>query len=538
MRIHIVCRNWQKDRVVPRLARYLVERLGWSVSDTASPSADLNYYLAYFEWQQNKGFAETPIASYLTHREETRKDKTKMYDRVAKLSALRVAMNAQQLPHLRQFGPTVQIPLPLELDHFKIENRLLPGSQPRVGVSGFTYQSGRKGEAMVAQLMESPLGRRVDMRASGRGWSCKIQSYSWETMPRFFQSLDIYLCTSTVEGGPMTTLEALATGCPVVIPSGVGIHDEIPDTFGIYRYTRGNYGEMEAALAECIADLGDHDREALRAATHPHSVQAWVDGNRRAFEGFLYDKPAIGELPTWEGRAGIYMVAFGGPSRECAVKAINSIHANMPGVPVALCSDKPLGPEDRFVQADDVDIGGRLAKLRVYDLAPQEWQYILYLDADTECRAPITHYFDLVADGWEFIICKDVRGGALMKDFRRPNNQAEYDQTIQQLQTPETLQLNGGVWSFRRCDRMRAFFKRWLDEWNVYGARDQGALIRALYQDPPRMLVLGNEWNFFEHYCKFEEPVGLWHWPQTARRWGGQIPGRLDSKEAWSRVNR
>lgn len=536
MRVHIICRNWQKDRVVPRLARHLADNLDWSVDANVMPGADINYFLAYFEWGAHKGFDQGKIVSYMTHREETRKDKAELYDGAARAAHLRVAMNATQLEHLRTFGTAVQIPLPLELEHFTIQPRYTP-QKPRVGVSGYTYRSGRKGEAMVQRLVDSEIGHRIQMRASGRGWPVsKVESYSWSDMPRYFQSLDVYLCTSSVEGGPMTTLEAMATGCPVVIPNDVGIHNEIPDTHGVYRYRRGDYTSMVDALQECLAELGTHDAEAIRDATRPHSVKAWVDGNRRTFEDFLYNKPAIGTLPEWAGRAGVYMVAFGRPSRECAVKAINSIHENMPGVPVALCSNAPLGIEDVFIKAADEDIGGRIAKLRVYDLAPKEWQYILYLDADTECKAPITHYFDLVADGWEFIICKDVRGGALMKDFRRPNNEAEYQNTISMLQTTEALQLNGGVWAFRRCERMKRFFQRWYKEWDVYGARDQGALIRAIYTDPPRMLVLGNEWNYFEHYCKFEQPVGLWHWPQTARRWGGQIPGRLDSREAWARV--
>ena len=534
MRVHIICRNWQKDRVVPRLVRHLIDGLGWTVGSSSSAGADINYLLAYFEHQKCNGLGGSHIVSYMTHREEARNDKAKLYDEVAKRADLRIAMNAMQLPHLRKFGPAVQIPLPLELDHFTLVERQ-PRACPLVGVSGYTYRSGRKGERLVTKLLKRAAGR-IEIIASGRGWPVKTKGYSWADMPRFFQKLDIFLCTSSVEGAPMTTLEALATGCPVVVPSGVGLHDELPDVHGIYRYERNDYEALEAALYECIDELGTHDGRVLRDATRPHSITAWVDGNRQTFENFLYDKPTIGKLPDWRGRCGIYMVAFGGPSRKCARKAITSLKEQMPDIPVALCSVSRLGPEDIFIEAEDKDIGGRIAKLRIYDFAPKEWQYILYLDADTECRAPVYHLFDLVADGWEFVICKDVRGEALMKDFRRPNNQAEYDQTIAMIQTPETLQLNGGVWVFRRCERTREFFRHWYEEWDVYGARDQGALIRALYAHPLRMLVLGNEWNYFQHYCKFEEPAGIWHWPQTARRWGGQIPGRLDSQKAWSRV--
>jgi hypothetical protein len=473
----------------------------------------------------------------MTHRDETIPDKAELYDKVAEKASLRIAMNAAQLEYLQQYGPSLQIPLPLELEHFTIIKRAKK-QRPTVGVSGYVYNGGRKGEALVNQLLASGLGRRIHMTASGRGWPVHTQGYSWADVPKFFQSLDVYLCTSSVEGGPMTTLEALATGCPVVIPRGVGLHDELPETYGIYRYEINNYSDMAQALERALDELGTHNPEALRAATQPHSVTAWVDGNRRAFESFLYDKPAIPALPDWRGRCGIYMVAFGEPSRHCALEAIQSIKESMPDIPVALCSDRRLGPEDKFIQQPDADIGGRIAKLKVYDLAPKSWQYVLYLDADTEVRAPVTFYFDLVQSGWEFVICKDVRRQALMRDYRRPNNQAEYEQVIAMLGTDEALQLNGGVFAFRRCDRTRRFFERWYEEWNKYGARDQGGLIRALYADPPRMTVLGNEWNYFPHYCKHEEPAGIWHFPQRARRWQGQIPGRLDSKAAWAAVTR
>ena len=72
--------------------------------------------------------------------------------------------------------------------------------------------------------------------------------------------------------------------------------------------------------------------------------------------------------------------------------------------------------------------------------------------------------------------------------------------------------------------------------WERHAQRDQGALIRALYTDPLKVLVLGNEWNTFPKYTKGIKTAGLMHYPGRARRWKGMIPGRIDSSVAWKMV--
>jgi len=87
----------------------------------------------------------------------------------------------------------------------------------------------------------------------------------------------------------------------------------------------------------------------------------------------------------WKDNAGIYLVAFGEPARRCATTCISACKQAMPDVPVALCSTKPLNAgEDVFIEQADKDIGGRIAKLAAYENALAEWEYVLYLDADTE----------------------------------------------------------------------------------------------------------------------------------------------------------
>lgn len=239
-----------------------------------------------------------------------------------------------------------------------------------------------------------------------------------------------------------------------------------------------------------------------------------------------------------KSQRGIYCVAFGEPARACAQRMMETAKQWLPEIPIALCGAKPLGLEDVFIEQPDSDVGGRRAKLRAYELAPAEWEAVLYLDVDTEVVGDIRFYFELIEDGWEFVICKDPHLMDTMHSFRRPNNLAEYQETADEIHTLHTLQFNGGVWAFGRNARIAAFFERWQAEWERHAQRDQGALIRAMYADPLKVYVLGNEWNTFEKYSRGIETAGLKHFPGRARRWQGMIPGRIDSQAAWQMVDR
>lgn len=233
---------------------------------------------------------------------------------------------------------------------------------------------------------------------------------------------------------------------------------------------------------------------------------------------------------------GIYCVAFGEPARKCALKMMTTAKTWLPEIPICLAAAAKIGPEDIFIEQPDGDAGGRRAKLRAYELTPAEWQAVLYLDADTEVAGDIRFYFQLIEDGWEFVICKDPHLMDTMRSFRRANNLAEVSEIEGEIFTLNTLQLNGGVWAFGRNQRIAAFFKRWQREWEKHAQRDQGALIRAMYADPLKVYVLGNEWNTFPKYSKGIVTAGLLHYPGEARRWKGLIPGRIDSGVAWQMV--
>ncbi len=567
MRVHQVCQNWQEDRIIPRMARALAERLGWGLSAAVDPAADVVYLTGYFEATRLGPWPTQPVAAYFTHREEEPPGnaKARLFDDVARRVQLRVVTCRMYGEAVRAYGPTVQASAPLERERFTLG----PAQSGRLvaGFSGYTYSNHRKGEDLALRVVNCAAGQKVIWRASGRGWPVLTKRYSWAEMPSFYQGLDVLVVPSRVEGIPMPPLEALACGVSVVVPWHVGLLDELPGIPGIHRYERGNADDLVRVFAEAIETRSLVDREALREATARYSVEAWVEDHARAFdEAFWGDGYGDGssvmldagidaavdlqmaastelqmkrpmERDTGSSR-GIYCVAFGEQAREAARRMMVSAKKHMPDVPICLCAATPIGPEDVFIAQPDSDVGGRRAKLRAYELAPAEWQAVLYLDADTEVIAPVYQLFQWVEDGWELVICKDISPNELLANMRTKVASPEAVATEAVTGTWDVLQFNGGVWAFRRGAQTEAFFSAWQREWERWAQRDQGALIRALYMHPLRVLVLGNEWNAFPRFQSNQKAAGILHYPGQARRWGGRIGGRLDAPEAWAAVRK
>ena len=535
MKVHIVCPDYADlDRkILGRKAMALVDQTGWTIATGPDPRADINYFMPYIMLaQEYPSFKATATAAYFTHRETGRwKKKQEWWDGAAQLADLRLTSSTHNLQHLRPHGPTMLVPRPpIDLEAYTPTGE---GRQRVIGLSGFVDRvSGRKGEARVAKLA----GGGVPLEAIGQGWPVPTTLVDFAEIPHFYNRIWAYLCSATLEGVPMTVLEALACGTPVIIPLGVGIMDDLPEMAGIYRYDPENYASMKAA---CVAALDSKppDPWVLRTAVAGYTAANWAQDHIDAFERFLHPRPVTSN--QWRGKSGMYCVAFGKPSRRCAVKCIQSFKAHMPGVPVAFAGAAPLNVgEDVFVERPDIDIGGRLGKLAVYDAAPQEWEHVLYLDADTETVGDISFLFQLLADGWETLICKDMAKYHTAKMMKRPDNHVEYEETMNLLGCGDVMQYNGGVFGFRRCENVERFFLLWQQEWQKYGARDQGALLRALYKNPLRLWLLGNQWNASDRYPWPAGEVAVIHHNMRARRWGGLIYGRTDDAAAWDKVKK
>lgn len=537
MNIHVI--NRSKTGILNRLTHSLVDGTGWTVSNSPRADADMNHFACYLTFAEHfSDWHMTPVSAWFTHLEAGTHYKEFWWELAANKTDLRLTSAPIYAQMLGQFGPTALVTPAIDHDFFRIapkpENEL-----PRIGLSGYVHPGGRKGEQLVARLAGSILAHRIELEGTGDGWPVDHTEREFSEIPAFYQSLDIFLCTSLIEGIPMPPLEALACGVPVVIPRNVGLLDNLPDDIeGIYRYDAGDFEAMFSAIEKALAGRHDVDREALRATTEPYTRKAWCETHTEAFSTFLDTGTTISIESDRHGQRGALWVAYGEPARKCAMGSISTFRQHHSGIQTALVGKTPLGIEDVFIEYPDVDIGGRAAKTMIYDLAPAEWEYVAYFDADTEFIADISILYQFVIDGFDMVICKNPGKYHIATKMVRSDNKDECEYTFNQLGTSELIQLNGGVFIFQRNGRTSRFFRAWHEEWERWGKRDQAALLRALFKNPMKMYVLGNEWNCITRYQSREQSAGILHYPLSARRWRGIIRDRSDSQEAWTAVKK
>ena len=285
MRVHVVVPEHKSDWIIARLARHLIERNGWTASRTPDKSAAVNVFIPYCQWRHTR-WDKTLTAAWFTHKEDASVEhgaKLKRWEFTAPAVDLRVTPAALYVPELSKHGMTVHIPHPVELDKFKLKGRAR-NSRPTIGVSGIVYPGGRKGEGLVILLNRQCPEWKI--KAAGRGWPIGARWYQWKQLQEFYHGLDVFLCTSLVEGGPVTMLEALSCGRPIVVPEGVGAVDDLPKGPGIYRYEPGSYDSMEAALQLAIIESPEPGimRNYVRKMTPKRYAREWQAAIQRLVE--------------------------------------------------------------------------------------------------------------------------------------------------------------------------------------------------------------------------------------------------------------
>jgi len=264
------------NSIIARLARHFTKYNGWPMRPVPHPRAVVNLFMPYTQWRFEK-FTRTPTAAWFTHKERPETEHgapLRRWEMAAKAVDLRVTPARLYLEELAECGRAVQIEHPVELKHFTPRFHNLH-DKPRVGIAGRAYAGGRKGEVLVKRLW-SKYGHECEIRTCGRGWPTPGEYLPWAKMPDFYRSLDVFLCTSLIEGGPVTVLEALGCGkieATVIQP----IYLEPLPVWELEKFRGGNVTVVELSCAGQFASL-----LAEKVGIKPRAVVKKYDG--RAFD--------------------------------------------------------------------------------------------------------------------------------------------------------------------------------------------------------------------------------------------------------------
>ena len=203
--------------------------------------ADIQYYITYGCRKERVSPIEIAL---FTHREQ----ETSASDRFDKSAIdvdVAISMSNKTDNIIKDLGVSNSICIfpGVDIDLFK--------PSIRVGVVGRTYHTGRKGEALVRAVMDVP---GVEWHFTGEGWPGPAQKVDEDKLPAFYRSMDYILVPAVNEGGPMSVLESLASGTPV-IASDVGWVKDFPHI----PFERGNVESLRAVLTELVGSQPKDD---------------------------------------------------------------------------------------------------------------------------------------------------------------------------------------------------------------------------------------------------------------------------------------
>ena len=259
--IKLTDRSW----IIERLAKELSTRLSYVNYDLKLPQSPTEalYLMTY------SAFSDADIAkhrlAFFTHLEEDAGEEVKrrFFDVASKVDRrICMATRYANLLERRGMGPSDVIKPGVDLVQYSVKLK--------IGVVGRTYHTGRKGEALVKEVMDIP---HIQWLFTGSGWPAKNSFIAEEDMADFYRSLDYLLVPSRYEGGPMPVLESLACGTPVIAPD-IGFLNDYPHI----HYKTNDAADLKLTLQRLIAEKNE-----LRDSVSHTNWDSWAEKHDKIF---------------------------------------------------------------------------------------------------------------------------------------------------------------------------------------------------------------------------------------------------------------
>jgi glycosyltransferase involved in cell wall biosynthesis len=178
-----------------------------------------------------------------------------------------------------------------------------------VVLKGFRALRDNGVDAILCMVGDGPDRAAVEQLAGELGIvrDCLFAGYQEDVGP-FFAAFDVFVLPSGNEGTPVTAIEALATGCPVVATRVGGVPDVVDDGVDGFLVAPGAVQELAARLAELARHpelrvrMGAAGRERMRTR---YAVDRLVDDVDRLYR----------ELLEWKGIDTSALSAVGAETR-------------------------------------------------------------------------------------------------------------------------------------------------------------------------------------------------------------------------------
>lgn len=260
--------------ILERMTQALAQRLPYvTTSNRTNPSAAIQYYLNYTEHLGRVSPIE--LASF-THVDELMPEMKARYFQVAREVDVAVCMAERYAAELRALGLREVHVIRPGVDLERFTPRL------KVGVVGRTYACGRKGEALVAEVLDTP---GIEWHFTGSGWPLASRALTEAEMPAFYREMDYILVPSLYEGGPMCVIEALACGTRVIAPP-VGWVTDFPHV----AFRTGDAADLRRVLDAAVGE-----KLALRRSVEDVTWDNFAAAHHRLFHALYRARTAVAE---------------------------------------------------------------------------------------------------------------------------------------------------------------------------------------------------------------------------------------------------
>jgi glycosyltransferase involved in cell wall biosynthesis len=149
-------------------------------------------------------------------------------------------------------------------------------------------------DAVLCMVGDGPDRESVEQLADELGIvrECLFTGYQEDVGP-FFAAFDVFVLSSGNEGTPVTAIEALAAGCPVVATRVGGVPDVVTDGEDGFLVSPAAADELAGRLAELARDpdlrtrMGASGRERMRTR---YAVDRLIDDTDRLYRELLAEK--------------------------------------------------------------------------------------------------------------------------------------------------------------------------------------------------------------------------------------------------------